>query len=93
MRSGRRPDDWRPVRPFAALLAAATLLLAPVAVGFGFDDVAKIAALRAGTWLLGGWVVVSRPSGVGFRVPFNHGLLAGGRAHAAVHQLHAGHSG
>jgi len=46
---GRRRDDWRPVRLFAALLAAATLLLAPVAIGFGFDDVAKIAAQRAAT--------------------------------------------
>jgi glucans biosynthesis protein len=46
---GRPRDGRRPVRPFAALLAAATLLLAPLATGFGFDDVGKIAAQRAAT--------------------------------------------
>ena len=45
----RRRNGRRPVRFLAAALAAATLLLAPLAAGFGFDDVAKIAAQRAAT--------------------------------------------
>ena len=46
---GTRGEGRRRVLSFAALFAAALLLLSPAAVGFGFDDVSKIAAQRAAT--------------------------------------------
>ena len=47
--SGKQRDGTHRTLPFAALFAVAMLLSAPYAFGFGFDDVAKIAAQRAAT--------------------------------------------
>jgi glucans biosynthesis protein len=49
MSIGSARSDRRHARPFVVLLAAAAMLLPSIACGFGFDDVARIAAARAAT--------------------------------------------